>query len=89
MVNHSDSALSYSTTVAYLVELGALLLELLVFIPDNLAFLFELISEQILQVLPQVYHLTGSELGVHLSSIVHVMLCWERETTVDRVLWRA
>ena len=62
----------YSFT--YLVEFGALLLEFLILVSDNLAFLFELVTEQILQVLPQVNHLTGSELWFNVIQLIVMLI---------------
>ena len=45
----------------YLVELSPLLLELFVFVSHNLTFFFELVAEQVLQILPQFDHLARLE----------------------------
>ena len=46
-----------------LVELCALLLQLLVLISDDLALFLELVTKQVLKVLPEVDHLSRAELG--------------------------
>ena len=46
----------------YLVELSTLLLELLVLVSDDLALFLELVPQQILEILPEINHLSRSEL---------------------------
>ena len=56
----------------HLVVLGALLLQLLVLISDDLALFLELVTKQVLQILPEIDHLSRAELGP-----LHLLLLFE------------